>query len=64
TFACLRHFNGLETTTPILRERLGVEDRNAAMVSRILKECVDAGDLKGAESAKDKRSLNYVPFYA
>lgn len=64
TFACLRHFNGLETTNPILRERLGVEDRNAAMVSRILKECVDAGDLKGAESAKDKRSLNYVPFYA
>lgn len=64
TFACLRHFNGLELTNSDLRERLGIEEKNAAIASRILKECVEIGALKSSESKKDKRSVNYLPFYA
>lgn len=63
TFSCLRHFNGLETTNPIIRERLGVEERNAAIVSRVLKYCVTEGKLKEGASRKDRRSVNYLPFY-
>lgn len=64
TFACLRHFNGLDTNNQVIRERFGISEKNAAIASRILKETVEKGYLKVAESSHDKRAINYVPFYA
>ena len=64
TYTCLRHYNGLETSNKALRERLGIDEHNAATVSRILKRCVEEGWLKPAQARDDKRMLNYVPYYA
>ena len=63
TFACFRHFNGLETNNRALRERLGIEENNAAIASRILKRCVEEGLLYLGPSSVDKRGGNYLPYY-
>lgn len=62
--ACLQFVTGSRTTNGSLRERLGVSDKNASMVSRILGEAVAAGLIVVANPENGLRSRHYVPFWA
>lgn len=62
--ACLQFVTGRRTTNGSLRERLGVLEKNASMVSRILGDAVDAGLIVVANPENGLRSRHYVPFWA
>lgn len=61
--ACLRHVTRDPMTNTSLRERFGIDQKNAAMASRIIRDAQDAelikpyGDLRGKHGS-------YVPFWA
>ncbi len=52
-------------TNQSFRERMKIEDANAAMVSRIIKDTVNSGFIKdfNPESAS-KKHAKYIPFWA
>lgn len=60
--ACLRYVSRNFMTNASLRERLGIEAKNSAMVSRIIKDAVQAGLIRlyGPETPSKKFS-KYVP---
>ena len=62
--ACLQFVTGRRMTNSSLRERLGVLGKNASMVSRILREAVDAGLIVVANPENGVRMRHYVPFWA
>ena len=64
TFACLRHFNGLGVTNKAIRERFGIDERNAALASRIIKATEEAGKIKKASDSGSNKNARYVPYYA
>lgn len=62
--ACLQFVTGRRTTNSSLRERLGVLGKNASMISRVLREAVDAGLIVVANPENGVRIRHYVPFWA
>ncbi|MBN1958624.1 MAG: hypothetical protein JW773_10525 [Desulfuromonadales bacterium] len=51
-------------TKASLRERLGVEEKNKAAVSRYIREAVDEGAIKQFDEDAPKKLRKYVPFWA
>ncbi|HZK67368.1 MAG TPA: transcriptional regulator, partial [Chloroflexota bacterium] len=47
-----------------LRERFGIEPRNSATASRLIKEAVDAGFIRAHDPDSSRRLMKYVPFWA
>ena len=62
--ACLRHVMRKRTTNATLRQRFGIDKRNAAAVSRLLNEAVEAGRIVIEDQAAGTRSRSYLPFWA
>lgn len=62
--ACLRHVLREKTTNATLRQRFGIASRNAAVVSRMLNEAVEAGMIVVEDLTVGKRSRAYLPFWA
>ena len=62
--ACLRYVSNEQMMNASLRDRLGVEQRNYAMVSRIIRDTVDAGLVRPVDPDTSKRYMKYVPFWA
>ena len=62
--ACLKYVMSDFLTNGSLRERLGVEARNKAAVSRYIKEAVDADLIKPFDEDASRRLMKYVPFGA
>jgi len=62
--ACLRLVFGQKMTNASLRTRFGIEERNAAKASRLIKEAVEAGLLKPADPEQAKKYAQYLPFWA
>lgn len=62
--ACLQFVSRRRMTNGSLRERLGVRDKNASMVSRILREAVADGLIVVANPENGLRARHYVPFWA
>jgi predicted HTH transcriptional regulator len=62
---CLKYMEKEQMTNQSFRERMGIEDENAAMVSRIIKDTATGGFIKGfnPESAS-KKHAKYIPFWA
>lgn len=62
---CLKYTEKEQMTNQSFRERMRIEDENAAMVSRIIKDTVNNGFIKGfnPESAS-KKHAKYIPFWA
>jgi predicted HTH transcriptional regulator len=62
---CLKYMAKEQMTNQSFRERMGIEDENAAMVSRIIKDTVNSGFIKdfNPESAS-KKHAKYIPFWA
>lgn len=62
--ACLRYMARQPMTNTSLRERFGIEQKNSATASRLIKEATEAGVIRPYEEATSKRLMKYVPFWA
>ena len=62
--ACLKWANGSFLTNASLRERFGVEGKNRAMVSRYIREAVNAGMIKPYNAEAKKGQMKYMPDWA
>lgn len=60
--AVLRYLGGDRLTNSSLRKRLGVKDRNASQISKVIRQTLDAG-LVRAVAPNNPRS-GYAPFWA
>lgn len=62
--ACLHHVKGHKTTNASLRERFGTGKKNAAAVSRLLNEAVEAKMIVVSNPEDGTKSRTYLPFWA
>jgi ATP-dependent DNA helicase RecG len=46
-----------------LRERFGIESKNSAMVSRVIKDAVNAGLVKPYDAEAGTKAMRYVPHW-
>jgi predicted HTH transcriptional regulator len=62
---CLKYMEKVQMTNQSFRERMGIEDENAAMVSRIIKDTVNSGFIKDFNpESTSKKHAKYIPFWA
>lgn len=61
--ACLKYVSNSKMNNQSLRARLGIEDKNYPMASRIIKDTLDAKLIK-EESAEGSNRHNYIPYWA
>lgn len=62
--ACLRFVQRDPMTNASLRGRFGIEERNAAAASRIIRETMEDGLIKPYDPNQGKKYARYVPFWA
>lgn len=62
--ACLRHVMHEPMTNTSLRERFGIDERNAATASRIIRDALEAGVIKPYDPDQGKRHARYLPAWA
>jgi ATP-dependent DNA helicase RecG len=62
--ACLKYVQRDFMTNTTLRERFGIEDKNSAMASRIIKDTIDAGLIRCHDDSVGSRARKYVPSWA
>ena len=63
--ACLKYVSNDKMTNQSLRERFKIEDQNAAIASRIIKDTIDAGQIKEDNPESNSRKYKkYVPIWA
>ena len=51
-------------TNSTIRDRFGIEEKNRATASRLIKEAVKAGAIKPYDDAAASKLMKYVPFWA
>ena len=51
-------------TNSTVRKRFGIDEKNAAIASRLLNEAVDAGMILVQDPEAGTRSRTYLPFWA
>ncbi|WP_273393832.1 hypothetical protein [Actinobacillus porcinus] len=62
---CLCYVNNEKMTNQSLRERFKIDDRNAAIVSRIIAEAIAENLIKNDDpEAKSKKYAKYIPYWA
>jgi len=61
---CLKYVNREPMNNTSLRERLGVEVKNSAMISRIIKPAVDEGIIRPYDPDAGTKAMRYIPFWA
>ena len=63
--ACLKYVMNEKMTNTTLRERFKIADENAAMVSRMIKDTVEAGLIKEDDPENTSRKyVRYIPMWA
>lgn len=62
--ACLRHVLRDPMTNTSLRERFGIEPKNSAMASRIIKDAREAKLIKPYEEGQANKTSRYLPYWA
>lgn len=62
--ACLKYVMRRYLTNTSLRERFGIDEKNSAVASRLIKEAVEAGAIAPYDSTASKKYMKYVPFWA
>ena len=60
--AVLRHLGGKRLENATLRERFGVDRRNAAQISRVIGQARERDSIRPADSTRPRSG--YVPFWA
>ncbi|MES0490131.1 MAG: ATP-binding protein [Leptospirales bacterium] len=61
--SCLRYVEKDYMTNSTLRERFGIEERNSAMVSRVIKETTQAEQIKPFDPTTSKKYMKYIPWW-
>lgn len=59
--ACLRYVQRDFMTNTTLRKRFGIEERNSATASRIIKETLEAGLVRPYDESAGRKFMRYVP---
>lgn len=62
--ACLLYVSGKRMSNATFRKRLGIEDSNYPMASRIIRDTIDVDLIKPHGQGLSKRDATYVPFWA
>ncbi len=62
--ACLRYVQRDFMTNASLRKRFGIESRNSATASRIIKETLEAGKILPYDAAASRKFMKYIPWWA
>lgn len=62
--ACLKYVQRDYLTNSSLRKRFGIEKRNSAKASRLIREAVEAGVIRPYDPDAGTRYMKYVPFWA
>jgi len=62
--ACLQHANGGYVTNSSIRQRFGIEARNSATASRLIKEAVRAKVIAPYDVDAAPKLMQYVPVWA
>lgn len=62
--ACLKFVNREYVTNTSIRERFGIEARNIANASRLLREAVAAGAIVAYDEGAGPKYMKYVPWWA
>ena len=62
--ACLRYVERDPMTNASLRERFGIEEHNAAIASRIIRDAITDGMLKPYDPEQGKKYAKYLPYWA
>ncbi len=62
--ACLRYVQRDYMTNTTLRERFGIDEKNSSMVSRIIKDAVEAGLIRCHDETVGSRARKYLPRWA
>jgi len=61
---CLKYMEREKMTNQSFRERMGIEEKNYSMVSRIIKETINSGLIKEYSSDnKSKKFTSYIPYW-
>jgi predicted HTH transcriptional regulator len=58
--ACIKRVNREYMTNASLRERLNIEEKNISMVSRLLKETLETGLIKIADTSSGAKFRKYL----
>jgi predicted HTH transcriptional regulator len=62
--SALRYLNHQPMSNSTLRERFGIDVKNSAMVSRIIKQAVEAERIKPYDEDVGAKAMRYVPWWA
>lgn len=62
--ACLKYVNREPMTNSSLRQRFGIEDRNIAQASRLIKEAVGAKAILPYDENAAPKQMRYIPWWA
>ena len=62
--ACLCYVTRKAMTNTTLRERFGVAEHNRSLVSRLIREAVEAGVVVPADPDAAPKLMRYLPFWA
>lgn len=61
---CYCYVNEIPVSNSVLRERFGVEPQNKAIVSRIIKDTMEAGIIKLNDESAAPKMRRYIPYWA
>ena len=62
--AVLKYLNRQPMNNTTLRDRFGVEQKNSATVSRIIKQALEANVIKPYDDSAGTKAMRYVPHWA
>ena len=62
--ACLRHVNRQSFSNASLRERFGIDAKNSAVASRLIKEALDAAMIVPFDANAGRKAMRYLPYWA
>lgn len=63
-YTCYCYINEIEVSNAILRDRFGVEEKNKSIVSRIIKETLNAKYIKLSDEFASPKMRRYIPYWA
>ena len=62
--ACLSYVEGRQINNSTLRRRFDLDEKSSATISRMIKDCVEAGLIKPFDAETAPRYMKYIPYWA
>ncbi len=61
---CLKYVNSTPMNNASLRARFNIKEGNSAIVSRVIKQTINAGFIRAYDLKANRTALRYIPFWA